>query len=131
MTADSSERFEGAIGMTRLLAVAGFILFAALLPPEGGSYMSATQAPAGPVSTMPADADPSFEVATVKPTPGGVEGPRYSLRGRTLVATAATLRDLIKFAYSVHASQIVGAPAWITSDRFDIEGVPRGEGMPN
>jgi uncharacterized protein (TIGR03435 family) len=131
MTADSSERYEGAIRMTRLLAVVLFILFAAILPPESGSHMSATQAPAGPVSTMPADADPAFEVATIKPSPGGVEGPRYSLRGRTFVAAAASLRDLIKFAYGVHASQIVGAPAWVASDRYAVEGVPRGEGMPN
>ena len=117
--------------MTRLLAIVPFTLLAAVLPPAGGSHLSATQAPAGPVSTMPADADPSFEVATIKPSPGGVEGPRYSLRGRILVAVAASLHDLIKFAYGVHASQVVGAPAWVASDRYDVEAVPRGEGMPN
>jgi uncharacterized protein (TIGR03435 family) len=131
MTADSSEQGEGAIRMTRLLPAVAFILFATILPREGGSQVSATQAPAGPVSTMPADGDPAFEVATIKPSPGGVNGPRYSLRGRTFVATAGSLRDLIKLAYGIHASQIVGAPAWIASDRFDVEGVPRGEGMPN
>jgi len=117
--------------MKPLAAVVVFILFAALFPPEGGSHMSAMQAPAGPVSTMPADPDPAFEVATIKPSPGGVDGPRYSLRGRTFVAAAASLHDLIKFAYGVHASQIVGAPGWVVSDRYAVEGVPRGQGMPN
>jgi len=117
--------------MKGLPAVVAFILFAAVLPPEGGSHMSATQAQAGPVSTMPAVTDPAFEVATIKPSRGGVEGPRYSLRGRTFVAVAASLRDLMKFAYGVHASQIVGAPAWVEGDRNDVEAVPRGDGMPN
>ena len=117
--------------MTRLLTAVSFILFAATLPPGGGSHVAATQAPAGPIATMPPDPDPAFEVATIKPTQGGVDGPRYSLRGRTFVAIAASLRDLIKFAHGVHASQIVNTPAWVESDRYDVEGVPRGEGMPN
>ena len=116
--------------MKPLTAIVAFILFTAVLPPKGGSHVMVGQAPPGPVSTMPADADPSFEVATIKPG-RGVEGPRYSLRGRTLVAVAASLHDLIKFAYGVHTSQIVGAPAWVATDRYDVEAVPRGEGMPN
>jgi uncharacterized protein (TIGR03435 family) len=132
MNADLSEQSEGAIRMKPLGAVLALILFAALLPPEGGSHMSAMQAPAGPVSTMPTDADPAFEVATIKPSPGALEpGPRYSLRGRNFIALRASLRDLIKLAYGVHASQIVSAPAWVASDQYDVEGVPRGEGMPN
>jgi uncharacterized protein (TIGR03435 family) len=117
--------------MKPLAVVVALILSDAILPTEGGSHVSATQAPAGPVSTMLGGADPSFEVATVRPSPVGVEGPRYSLRGRTFVAAAASLRDLIKFAYGVHASQIVGAPAWVASDRHDVEGVPGGQGIPN
>ena len=78
------------------------------------------------------DAVRVFEVASIKPSgPGAAAGPRYSLRGRVFVSVNASLRDLIKFAYGVHASQIIGAPAWIESDRYDIEAVPDGEGMPN
>lgn len=85
----------------------------------------------GPRTSMPAGTDPAFEVATIKPSRGAVEGPRYSLRGRTFVAVAASLHDLIKFASGVHASQIINAPEWAASDRYDVEGVPQGEGMPN
>jgi uncharacterized protein (TIGR03435 family) len=131
MAADLSEQSEGAIRMKQLLAVVPVILFVALLPPKGGSHTFAMQAPAGPVSTMPAGTDPAFEVATIKPSPGSLEGPRYSLRGRNFIALRASLRDLIKLAYGVHASQVVSAPAWIASDQYDVEGVPRGEGMPN
>jgi len=119
----------------RPLPTVVFLLLTAVLPPASApakdGHMVGAQAPPGPTSTMPADADPSFDVATVKPTPEGVEGPRYSLRGRTFVAAAASLQDLIKFAYGVHASQIVGAPAWVASVRHDVEGLPQGEGMPN
>lgn len=36
----------------------------------------------------------------------------------------ATLNDLIKFAYDMHPKQVVGAPAWADSDKFDIEAKP-------
>ena len=119
--------------MKRLLVIVAFGLCVIALPSEGVSFLSAAQVPAGPLATMPPDTEPAFEVATIKLSPGGVEqqGPRYSLRGRTFVARNASLHDLIKFAYGVHGSQIVTATAWVESSRFDVEGVPRGDGTPN
>jgi len=43
---------------------------------------------------------------------------RFSLS--PLSAEGATLEDLIRFAYSVRDFQIVGGPAWIKSERYDV-----------
>jgi uncharacterized protein (TIGR03435 family) len=64
-----------------------------------------------------------FEVAAIKPTPperwgdpsGGISGNgRYSMHNRTL-------KDYIWRAYFVAPERVVGGPAWLDSDRFDIE----------
>ena len=81
---------------------------------------------------MAADADPVFEVATIKLSDPNRPGRRlFSIRGTELTAVYATVSDLIVFAYGVHAAQISGAPAWVESDKFDITGKPEGQGQPN
>ena len=40
--------------------------------------------------------------------------------GGRFVAQQQSLRDLIALAYKVRESQIIGGPAWIGSDRFDV-----------
>ena len=84
--------------------------------------------PAAP-TMMAADADPVFEVATIK-----LSDPNrrrlYSIATTEVSAVGATANDLITFAYGVHAQQISGAPAWVVSDKFDIRGKPQS-GQPN
>ena len=81
---------------------------------------------------MAADADPVFEVATIKLSDPNRPGRRlFSIRGTEVTAVYTTVSDLIVFAYGVHAAQISGAPAWVESDKFDITGKPEGEGQPN
>jgi uncharacterized protein (TIGR03435 family) len=82
---------------------------------------------------------PTFEVATIKrnvSTQDAVDGRMgvsYKPGGR-IIATNAPLRLLIQFAYAFHdsqghslplkASQVVGGPAWIDSEGYDIEAKP-------
>ena len=81
---------------------------------------------------MAADADPVFEVATIKLSDPNRPGRRlFSIRGTEVTAVYSTVGDLIVFAYGVHAGQISGAPAWVESDKFDITGKPEGGGQPN
>ncbi len=85
-----------------------------------------------PPKPMAADADPAFEVATIKPNNSGATGMRgLVFRGREFRTNASSLQDLISFAFSVQAKQIFDGPAWISSDRYDIEAVPDAPGMPN
>lgn len=84
------------------------------------------------IPPMAADANPSFEVATIKPNNSGV--PRMQgliVRGRTFRTINSSLQDLISFAYGVQVKEIVNGPAWIDSERYDIEAVPDAPGTPN
>jgi bla regulator protein blaR1 len=87
--------------------------------------------PPPPPTPMPADANPSFEVATIKPSKPGRPGKLLTMRGRQFLTVNTTLSDLIVFAYGIHPKQIVGAPAWIDSDKYDLAGEPDAKGQPS
>lgn len=87
--------------------------------------------PPPPPKTMAADAKPSFEVSTIKPSKPDA---RFSLRVNAsgmMNSTNTSLADLIKFAYDVHDKQIEGGPKWMGTDKFDVTGKPDAEGIPN
>jgi uncharacterized protein (TIGR03435 family) len=71
-----------------------------------------------------------FQVATIKPSDPNKAGWMLGTRGDHFLAQHVTLADLITFSYGVHTKQIVGGPAWIRTDRFDVEGVPEAPGRP-
>jgi hypothetical protein len=86
--------------------------------------------PAKPLVT----ADPVFEVASIKlsrPDAPGRGGRGVRVQGGNLLAVNWTLMDLLTFAYDVHAHQIIGAPAWSTTEKYDITAKVEGEGQPS
>ena len=61
---------------------------------------------------MDANAQPEFEVATVKPSDPDRPGWGITVNPSGIFHTLnATLNDLIKFAHDMHPKQVVGAPA--------------------
>jgi uncharacterized protein (TIGR03435 family) len=80
---------------------------------------------------MAADANPSFEVATIKPSQPDRPGKIFGVQGSHFRTVNTTLADMIKFAYGVQDKQIIGAPSWVESDKFDIEAQPDAPGAPN
>jgi len=81
---------------------------------------------------MAAGADPSFEVATIKPSKPDQPGKLLTVRPNASFGTVnTTTEDLINFAYDVQAKQVVNAPAWVGSEKFDIEAKPDTLGLPN
>jgi uncharacterized protein (TIGR03435 family) len=70
----------------------------------------------------------SFEAASVKPNKSGDTNSRMSAgRNGALTVTNGTVKSLIRAAYDVDASQVIGGPAWIDADRFDINAKAEGE----
>jgi bla regulator protein blaR1 len=62
-----------------------------------------------------------FEVASLKPYKGPPTMISANVEpGGRFVAQQQSLRDLITLAYRVRESQIIGGPAWIGNDRFDL-----------
>lgn len=84
-----------------------------------------------PTAPMARDADPAFDVATIKPSKPGEEGSGYGLDGRHVTTENTSLDNLIGYAYDIHRKQIVNAPDWADSDKYDIAGVPDLPGEPN
>jgi len=87
--------------------------------------------PPPPVPPMAADANPSFDVATIKPSTPDAKGKGFGFRGGHFVTFNTNVNDLIAFAYGLHSKQIVGGPDWFGVDLFDIEAKPDAEGRPN
>jgi Protein of unknown function (DUF3738) len=84
----------------------------------------------GPVAAAPmsATSDPSFEVATIKPSRPDAKDRSFSNRTRQFQARDHTVAELIKFAYQVRDRQIDGGPSWMNEDRFDILAEPDAPG---
>lgn len=87
--------------------------------------------PLPPPVRMAPNADPGFEVATIKPSKPGTPGKVFTVRGQNIVTINTTLSDLITMAYDVHIKQVTGGPAWLESDRYDLTVKPDVPGQPN
>lgn len=80
---------------------------------------------------------PSFEAASIKPNASGKDGGSIGPRGAALLATNVTLESLLVYAYSPPGGlflrqQIISGPAWMGTDRFDIEAkTGENEHVPN
>ena len=91
----------------------------------------AMPAPPPRIPPMAADANPSFEVATIKPTKPDERGTYITVQGTGLVVVNFSLNDLVKFAYDMQNKQIVGGPDWMATDKWDINAKPDTPGQPN
>ncbi|MBI3402450.1 MAG: TIGR03435 family protein [Acidobacteria bacterium] len=104
---------RGRAGLLRAVSVAGLVgLLALTISPLRAVGRSQTQTPA---------AGPTFEVASVKPNNSG-DGRVQIMNqpGGRFTATNVTLRLLIRQAYQLQDSQIVGGPSWLNDDHYDI-----------
>jgi uncharacterized protein (TIGR03435 family) len=63
---------------------------------------------------------PEFEVASVKPNKSGENFVRIQGPAGRFTATNVPVRLLIRTAYRLQDFQIVGGPAWLNTDRFDV-----------
>jgi uncharacterized protein (TIGR03435 family) len=65
---------------------------------------------------------PTFEVTSVKPDPAADRLPSQfgSPFGKYINASNVTVKTIIKTAYDLQDFQISGGPAWINTDKYDI-----------
>jgi uncharacterized protein (TIGR03435 family) len=104
--------------VTMLLTVGALSLISMMM--LNGSPGHAQSAP----TAAPASTAPEFEAATIKPVkepnPGRMNDHE---EGRRFTTHFTTLSDLILMAYRVDRQQVVGGPAWLTSDEYDVDAV--------
>lgn len=73
-------------------------------------------------------AQPSFEVASIKPSAPGGRGMQMMMApGGRFTAKNVTIRVLIQQAYNVRDFQISGGPSWLTSEHYDLAAKAEGE----
>src|SRR5262245_18371007 len=98
------------------------------------------QEQAPPPAAPSAGAEPRFEVSSVKKSgPTRPIGGRFGMMpGGRFSVTQMPVTALITMAYRIQRFQIVGGPAWINTDRFDINAIaedvpvqPTPPGTPN
>lgn len=66
-----------------------------------------------------------FEVASLKLAPPESGDFRlFWIAGGRFIATNATLKQLVGFAYDVRGEQISGGPRWLDSDEYNVEAKP-------
>ena len=85
---------------------------------------------AGP-KMMARDADPDWEAVTVRPTDPNTKDDPFMIVGRHLTMQNRSVENLLLLGYGVHKSEILGAPEWVHTAHFDVDGVPDVEGQPN
>ncbi len=61
------------------------------------------------------------EVATIKPSKPGSGPGGYSFPAGGFKATNVSLQTLVEAAYRIGDDQVLGAPKWLNSDRYDVE----------
>jgi uncharacterized protein (TIGR03435 family) len=91
----------------------------------------AMPAPPPKIPPMPADAHPSFEVATIKPTKPDEQRTYLIVRGAEMQVVNFSLNNLIKFAYDLQEKQIIGGADWMGADKFYIGAKPDIPGQPS
>ena len=110
----------GPSSSVRMLLAAGVLSLFSMVAGNGAFG----QAPSPPAAAPAASAALEFEVATIKlvkePNPGRLQD---RTDGRRYTTRYTTLRDLIMMAYGLDPRQIVGGPAWVAEDEYDIDAV--------
>jgi uncharacterized protein (TIGR03435 family) len=87
--------------------------------------------PLPPPKMMDPNAKPEFEVATIKPSDPNRPGWGIGVNRSGMLNTLnTTLADLIKFAYDAHPKQVIGAPTWSDTEKFDVSAKPVSSGLP-
>jgi uncharacterized protein (TIGR03435 family) len=117
--------------MTRVLLIASVAVTVALTGvavPQAQTPQAQALQPQTPQLQTPS---PKFEVASIKASDPNAAGPLGQIPlirpqgGGRLSAANVSLRLLIRMSYGLQEFQIVGGPAWQTSQKFDI--VAKGE----
>jgi uncharacterized protein (TIGR03435 family) len=80
---------------------------------------------------MAADANPGFDVATIKPSANDASKKGIAVQGDIFHALNMSPRALLAVAFEVQEAQINGGPKWLDDERYDVSGRPDTAGQPN
>jgi len=84
-----------------------------------------------PVAMMAQDADPDWEVVSVRPSDPNARNDGFDVRGRHEVIENQPVEIMLMMAYGMQKSQLVNLPDWTRSEHFDVDGVSDVDGQPD
>jgi uncharacterized protein (TIGR03435 family) len=87
--------------------------------------------PPPPQPKMDPNANPSFDVATIKPQAPGDKGFAFLINRGNFIGKGLTLEKIMTISLNLNAAQIIGLPDWATQDKYDIDAKPDTPGQPN
>jgi bla regulator protein blaR1 len=111
-----------AVSAMKRLLIAAALIAAIAIPVAIGIVTSPTLAAQ---IVVPAADAPTFEVASIKLSDGNTSTGGRGTPGR-FTTHNIRLRRLIRQAYDIHESQVLGGPDWMNSQGFDIEATTGG-----
>jgi uncharacterized protein (TIGR03435 family) len=77
------------------------------------------------------DADPDWEVVTVKPSAPDEQVQDVRTLGRHMLIHQQTVEAMLRMGYGLDKSQIANAPGWAKTENFDADGVADVDGEPS
>jgi uncharacterized protein (TIGR03435 family) len=87
--------------------------------------------PPPPMAKMDPKADPSFEIATIKPQAPDDKGFAFLLNDGKFIGRGLTVEKLMMISLTLNDAQIAGLPEWAKQDKFDIDAKPDTPGQPS
>jgi uncharacterized protein (TIGR03435 family) len=88
-------------------------------------------APPPPPAKMDPNADPSFEVATIKPQAPNEKNFAYLMNRGNFIGRGLTVEKLMTISLTLNAAQIIGLPDWAREEKYDIDAKPETAEMPS
>jgi len=131
MNYDGKIEADGNAITGRLLTQAGADPIALPLTRATAATAWTIPAPPAPPTLMAENAPLTFEVATIKPSPPEMQNSPFRVGPGRIEILNRSLTSLIKEAWPLHSSQIIGAKGWMETERWDILGKPAATGVPN
>ena len=99
-----------------------------------GATAAWAQGTAGDGAAKPAmmaqDADPDWDVVSVRPSDPNNSRTTFEIRGRHVIAGNRSVETMLRVAYALQENQVLNAPDWVKTERFDVDGIPSVEGQP-
>ncbi len=113
--------------LTRCLAVTSLFLACAVARAQDAAAGGGVTQP----KLMARDADPGWEVVTVRPSDPNETNQSFRVEGRHVLIQRQTVEYMLMVAFGLQKNQILNVPDWVKTENFDADGVPDVEGQPS
>ena len=119
----------------RVSRSAGWIAGTIILAMCPTCVMWAQDAAAGQQASKPAmmakDADPDWEVVTVKAADPNASTAGFNVHGHEIAVERKTVEAMLIYGYGVHERQLRGVPDWARTEVWDAQGIANVPGHPD